>query len=79
MLVLTMKEGEFLQIGDDIRVYLDCTAGDDALAVAIEAPQSEKILRGKLYEQLNPQMKNAGVPHRRNTKRRRTHVASNVG
>jgi sRNA-binding carbon storage regulator CsrA len=52
MLVLTLCEGDYIQIGDDMRVYIDSKAGEDALAIAIDAPPTEKILRGKLYEKM---------------------------
>lgn len=70
MLVLTLSEGDFIQIDEDIRVYIDCTAGDDALSIAINAPKELKILRGKLYEEKNPHKRDAGVPHKRNNRRK---------
>jgi sRNA-binding carbon storage regulator CsrA len=70
MLVLTLTEGDYIQIGSDMRVYFDYKAGEEALAIAIDAPRERKILRGKLYEELTPEKKHAGVPHRRNNNRR---------
>ncbi|MCL2603530.1 MAG: carbon storage regulator [Defluviitaleaceae bacterium] len=71
MLVLTLAEGDYIQIGDDTRVYIDCTAGDDALAIAIDAPGDAKVLRGKLYEEANPGKRGDGIPHKRNNRNRR--------
>jgi sRNA-binding carbon storage regulator CsrA len=71
MLVLTLTEGDYIQIGDDIRVHFDYKPSDDELSVGIDAPGEHKILRGKLYEEANPHKRDTGIPHRRNRNRRR--------
>jgi len=50
MLVLTLREGDYILIGDNIRVHFDYKAGQDSVSIGIEAPGDELILRGKLYE-----------------------------
>jgi len=49
MLVMTLSEDEYLEIGNGIRVYFQRHKEEDALSVAIDAPADNKILRGKLY------------------------------
>ena len=71
MLVLTITDNEYLEIGDGIRVYFQRHKDDEALSMAIAAPPDKKILRGKLYEAANPDKRNDGVPHRRNDRRPR--------
>ena len=70
VLVLTLTENEYIEIGEGIRVFFE-KRSDGSLAVAIDAPPDKKILRGKLYEAAHPDKKNTGVPHRRNDRRRR--------
>lgn len=50
MLALTLCEGDYLLIGDNIRVHFDHKIGKDTLAISIEAPKDLTILRDKLYE-----------------------------
>ena len=71
MLVLSMTENEYLEIGDGVRVYFQWHPDGEALSVAIAAPADQKVLRGKLYEAANPGKRNDGVPHRRNDRRPR--------
>ena len=47
MLVLTVKQGEFLRIGENIDVVIDRFKGN-AVVVGIEAPRDVNVLRGKL-------------------------------
>ena len=50
MLVLTRKVGEYIQIGDDVRVYLskiEC----NRVRMAIDAPDHVEVLRGEIVEQ----------------------------
>ncbi len=44
MLVLTQKEGEVLQIGDDIRIYIKRVKGNWA-RLCIDAPREVALLR----------------------------------
>jgi len=50
MLVLTRKAGETIRIGSDVRITIVSNVGGQA-RIAIEAPQSIRILREELYEQ----------------------------
>ena len=50
MLVLNLHEGDYIMIGDDIRVYFNHKVSRDSLDIAIDAPKDISILRGKLYE-----------------------------
>ncbi len=44
MLVLTQKEGEILQIGDDIKIYIKRVKGN-WVRLAIDAPREVPLLR----------------------------------
>ena len=44
MLVLTQKEGEVLQLGDDIRIYIKKVRGN-MVRLCIDAPREISILR----------------------------------
>ena len=44
MLVLTQKEGEILQIGDDIRIYIKRVKGN-WVRLCIDAPREIPLLR----------------------------------
>jgi len=44
MLVLTQKEGEILQIGDDIKIYIKRVKGN-WVRLAIDAPREVTLLR----------------------------------
>ena len=50
MLVLTLNEGDYILIGDNIRVHFDYKLGKDTLSLAIEAPEDLSVLRGRLFE-----------------------------
>ena len=52
MLNLTVREGEYLLIGSDIKITLNKGSYKDSLSMGIDAPKSIKILRGKLYEKM---------------------------
>jgi len=53
MLVTTLTQGDYILIGDNIRVNFDAKMSKDVLAIAIEAPKNLTILRKKLYEQID--------------------------
>ena len=46
MLALTIKDGEVLHIGDDIKIIMK--KGKGGTKVAVEAPKHVKVLRGCL-------------------------------
>jgi carbon storage regulator len=47
MLALTIKDGETLHIGDDIKIVINKVKGSET-KLAVEAPKTVKVLRGKL-------------------------------
>ena len=51
MLIVTLREGDYIMIGDNIKVQYDHMNGKDHLALAIDAPKDLSILRGKVYEE----------------------------
>ena len=75
MLVLTLKEGDYVLIGDDIKVYFEHKISRGSLDLAIEAPEGVPVLRGKLYEELHGGKKlhggKGGRDATHNTKQRR--------
>ena len=49
MLVFTLYDGEFVQIGDNIRVTIDrCVDDGSSTRLGIDAPKDVKILREEL-------------------------------
>jgi len=50
MLVVSLAEGDYIMIGDKIRVHFDHKVSRDSLSLGIEAPRDIQILRGKLCE-----------------------------
>ena len=49
MLALTIKDGETLYTGDDIKVVINKVKGSET-KLAVEAPKIIKILRGSLKD-----------------------------
>ncbi len=49
MLVLTRKQGDTIQVGDEITVKVIKT-GKGTVKIGIEAPSHVKVLRGELHE-----------------------------
>lgn len=58
MLVISRKKGESVLIGDDIEVTI-VKADDGTVKLAIDAPQSIRILRKELYNQVKSENKKA--------------------
>lgn len=50
MLTLGMTPGEYVVLGDNIKVYV--VKNDGALKIAIDAPREVRILRGDVYERM---------------------------
>lgn len=50
MLVLGRKPGEYVMIGEDIKLKV-IRSDDGALRLAIEAPKDLNIMRGELFEE----------------------------
>ena len=49
MLCLSLSEGEYVMIGDSIKVHFNRTKGKD-LVLGVEAPREVEIKRGNAYE-----------------------------
>ena len=49
MLSLSVKEGDYVLIGDDIRVHVQKSVGGN-MKLGIDAPKTLAILRGEVYE-----------------------------
>jgi carbon storage regulator len=49
MLALTRKQGESIQVGDDITVHIT-RIGDHEVRVAIDAPRSISVMRSELLD-----------------------------
>ena len=49
MLSLTIREGEYVMIGDSIKVHFNRKKGKD-LVLGVEAPREVKITRSQAYE-----------------------------
>ena len=51
MHTLTVKEGDYILLGEDTFVYFDYKTDRNALMLSIDAPRHVEILRSKPYEQ----------------------------
>lgn len=54
MLVIGRKPGEYVMIGEDIKIQV-VKSKDGDLRLAIEAPKSVRVVRGEIYEVEKPQ------------------------
>lgn len=66
MLVMSLKEGDYVLIGDNIKVYFEHKVSRDVLDIAISAPKDVLILRGKIHEKAKTNAAE-GVKRRRRT------------
>ncbi len=57
MLVIMRRVGEALMIGDDVRLVVIGTKGDET-RIGIDAPDKVKILRSELYKKSQPKQYN---------------------
>ncbi len=64
MLVLTQKEGEILQIGDDIKIYIKRVKGN-WVRLCIDAPREVPLLRIPVEKTPERDRAPAGRPGRR--------------
>jgi len=60
MLSLTMKNGEYLLIGDDIKITFQGGSGKDSLYIGVNAPKSVKVIRSGLFEKIVAEKAAAG-------------------
>lgn len=59
MLVLTRKNGQSIQIGENIRITVLDVQGEQ-VKIGIEAPKSLEIYRSEIYEQIQAENRLAG-------------------
>jgi len=50
MLNITMREGDYIMIGDDIKIHFAFMVSPNTMDLAVEAPREVTVLRGKLRE-----------------------------
>jgi len=50
MLLISLNEGDYVMIGDSVKVTYDHLNGKNSLVLGIEAPKNIDILRGEYYE-----------------------------
>ncbi|MCL1884746.1 MAG: carbon storage regulator [Defluviitaleaceae bacterium] len=50
MLQVSISEGEYILIGDNIKVHFDHKVNQNTLDIAVEAPKEITVLRGKLHD-----------------------------
>jgi carbon storage regulator len=55
VLVLTRRVGEWITIGDDVRVRVVSTKGDQ-VQLGIEAPREVAVHRGEVFEQIRAEL-----------------------
>ena len=51
MLQITMAPGEYVMIGDSIKIYYDRLNSNKQLILSFEAPREIEIMRQRLYEE----------------------------
>ena len=56
MLHLTLTEGDYVMIGETIKVHYDHNNGSTSVSVGIEAPRDMPIIRSTVYEDSIAQM-----------------------
>lgn len=52
MLVLTRRRGEWIAVGEDVRIKVLSVKGDQ-VQLGIEAPRSVPVHRGEIFEQIH--------------------------
>jgi len=52
MLILTVQEGDYIMIDDDIRIEFSPSIGGNSVRLGIEAPRTRQVVRGKVYEKM---------------------------
>ena len=52
MLILTVQEGDYIMIDDDIRIEFSPGIGGNSVRLGIDAPRTRKVARGKVYEKM---------------------------
>ena len=50
MLTLSLREGDYFMIGDNIKIVYNRSTGKDCVHINVEAPKNLRILRGQLFE-----------------------------
>ncbi len=60
MLLLNFRSGDYVMIGDDIKIRVEYMGGH--IRLAFDAPKEIPILRQTIYEQWNPDYKDEHYP-----------------
>jgi sRNA-binding carbon storage regulator CsrA len=60
MLYITLREGDYFVIGDNVRVSFERTEGRDVISVGVDAPREVQVQRGQVYERKIAQLAEAG-------------------
>jgi len=55
-----MRKGEYLLIGDDIKITFQGNNGGSAVSIGVSAPKSVKVTRSALYEKIIDEKAAAG-------------------
>ncbi len=50
MLYITLREGDYFMVGNNVKITYERTAGRDSMYVGIDAPREVKVIRGQVYE-----------------------------
>lgn len=58
MLVLTRKTGEWITIGNDIRIRVVSMKGDQ-VQLGVEAPRDVPVHRGEIFDQIRAELERA--------------------
>jgi carbon storage regulator len=58
MLVLTRRTGEWITIGDDVRVRVVSVKGDQ-VQLGVEAPREIAVHRGEIFDQIRAELERA--------------------
>lgn len=58
MLVLTRKTGEWITIGNDIRIRVVSMKGDQ-VQLGVEAPREVPVHRGEIFDQIRAELERA--------------------
>ena len=60
MLLVSLREGDYLLIGENVRISYEDMKSKDHLVLGIEAPKEVSVLRGKVYEENLAKMASEG-------------------
>ncbi len=50
MLYITMHEGDYFMVGDNVKIVFDHSRGRNQVFIGVDAPRDVQVLRGEIYE-----------------------------